>query len=110
MSSATLLEQNGSKSHPQMDSWLQISTRTFFSSFNWDDNPPEVQEIKQQVADQTLDEEQTQNLTVGQFFAAVNWDDEAAAAAPATSDSLLAELLDESEDSKFTLEDFSDLF
>jgi len=109
MSSATLLEKNGSTPHPQMDSWLQISTRTFFSSFNWDDNPPEVQEIKQQVVDQTLDEDQIQNLTVSQFFGSVNWDDEAVAAPPSTSDNFLAELLDEP-DNKFTLEDFSDLF
>ena len=109
MSSATLLEKNGSTPHPKMDSWLQVSTRTFFSSFNWDDNPPEVQEIKKQVADQTLDEEQMQELTVGHFFALINWDDEAVAAPPSSANASMAELPDE-QDSKFTLEDFSDLF
>ncbi|MEO1147706.1 MAG: hypothetical protein AAFY26_19155 [Cyanobacteria bacterium J06638_22] len=109
MSSVTLLEKNGSTPHVQDDSWLQVSTRTFFSSFNWDDNPPEVQEIKQQVVDQALDEDQIQNLTVGQFFSFVNWDDEAVAAPLSSSDSFLAELLEEP-NSEFTLEDFSGLF
>jgi len=111
MSSATLLHTNGSKPHVDMDAWLQTSTRKFFSSVNWDDNPPEIQEIKQKVADTPTPESVealNQDVTVGQFFAAVNWDDEAAVAPPA-SDDFLAELLEEPANS-FTLEDFSDLF
>lgn len=104
--SATLLHTNGSKPHFTMDSWLQTSTRKFFSSVNWDDNPPEVQEIKQKVAENPT-EELGRDLTVSQFFASVNWDDDAAVAPPAAD--FLADLLEEPANS-FTLDDFSDLF
>ncbi|MBD1910072.1 MULTISPECIES: hypothetical protein [unclassified Leptolyngbya] len=108
MSSATLLHTNGSKPHISMDAWLQTSTRKFFSSVNWDDNPPEIQEIKQKVAENPTAEDLSRDLTVGQFFAAVNWDDDAAVAPPA-ADNFLAELLEEPANN-FTLDDFSDLF
>lgn len=108
MSSATLLHTNGSKPHFTMDSWLQTSTRKFFSSVNWDDNPPEVQEIKQKVADNPTTETLGRDLTVSQFFSAVNWDDDAAVAPPA-ADNFLSDLLEEPANS-FTLDDFSDLF
>lgn len=109
MSSATLPYTNGSKPHAPMDSWLQISTRKFFSSINWDDNPPEIQEIKQQVADSPPTVEAGPDLTVAQFFATVNWDDEAVVPSSSTGDTFLSELLEEPL-SNFTLDNFSDLF
>lgn len=109
MSSATLLHTNGSTPHIDMDAWSTVSTRQFFSSVNWDDHPPEVQEVKQKVRETESPSELGTDLTVGQFFSSVNWDDEAAVKPPAASDDFLAELLDEPA-KDFTLDEFSDLF
>jgi uncharacterized protein (DUF2249 family) len=104
MSSAVLAHTNGSTSHTPTP-WLQQSVQQFFGAFNWEDNPPEVQELKLAAAhdEQPL----SLTLTVSQFFGAINWDGHAigtvpnaAQQPPSTGTGIDA----------FTLDDFSDLF
>ncbi len=122
MSVRTPLATNGSTSHfsqsfqssaashfsQSSDSdWLQLSTQQFFSRFNWDNNPPEVQQLRQNtVAGSTAPLSMT--LSVSQFFGAINWEGEAIAQAhPAVQASPDAGL---SGADSFTLDIFSDLF
>lgn len=115
MSSMTLVHRNGSKPHipasarlPMTQEWLQQTTQSFFGAFNWDDNPPEVQELKRATIENNGGP-LSLTLSVGQFFATINWDD-SAIAKPPTSPSPLSNESDVGTASPFTLEDFSDLF
>lgn len=103
MTSMTLPYTNGSTPHAD-DAWMRQTVQRFFGGFNWEDNPPEIQELRQTVSNghQTL----SLTLKVSQFFKAINWEGGAIAAmpqfeAPPTSDPAA---------DAFTLEDFSDLF
>jgi len=109
MSSATLVATNGSTPSIPMDAWLQTSARKFFSSFNWDDNPPEIHEVKQKAVENPSTDSLGLDLSVGQFFATVNWDDKAVMPQTQTPDNLLAQLLEDPA-KDFTLDEFSDLF
>lgn len=100
---ATLTHTNGSA--PHTTPWLTQSVQQFFSSVNWDDNPPELQELKQTGA-QGVNTELSMTLTVSQFFSAVNWDGAAIASIPESQD--LVEPIAPAND--FTLDDFSNLF
>ncbi len=102
--------QSSATSHFSQSSdsdWLQLSTQQFFSRFNWDDNPPEVQQLRQNtVAGSTAPLSMT--LSVSQFFGAINWEGEAIAqahhAVQASPDAGLSGA------DSFTLDTFSDLF
>lgn len=105
MSSTALAHQNGTK--PHQPSWSTLTVQEFFRAVNWEDNPPEVQEIKLNLS-QGEQTELSMMLTVSQFFDAVNWEGTAIAAAPSTSPVL--ELPPAKPAMDFTLDDFSDLF
>lgn len=113
MSVRTLPPLNGSTPHssdfahsrPVDADWLQLSTQTFFSRFNWDDNPPEVQQLRQNAAAGST-APLSMTLTVSQFFGAIDWDGEAIAQSAA----LTALDDDLSGNDIFTLDEFSNLF
>lgn len=106
MSSATLVPQNGTAPKPPV--WASLTVQEFFRAVNWEDNPPEVQEIKLNLS-QGENTELSMMLTVGQFFEAVNWEGTAIAAAPIPNEPGLEAPL-AAPVMNFTLEDFSDLF
>lgn len=81
--------------------WLQSSVQKFFSDFNWEDIPPEVQGVKLALPS---GDALPLTLSVNQFFAAINWED-ASIAAPTQKQP--TELLQSDE---LTLEDFFSLF
>jgi hypothetical protein len=87
------------------EAWQLWSVQKFFSSFNWENDTPAVQEFKQ------LDNWDNAvplslSLTVAQFFAAFNWDGAVIAAAPSTPQ-VLAQPAPKND---LTLDDFSSLF
>lgn len=93
-------ESQSSASNP----WLQQSVQVFFSAINWEDHPPEVQEIKRtSLHDSTAS--LSLSLSVCQFFAAIDWDDVAIAAPTTVAESPASPLAN-----TLTLDDFSDLF
>jgi hypothetical protein len=102
MTSMVLPHTNGSKSSDPDRPWMQQSVRQFFSNFNWNDNPPEVQKLRQTSSSgqQSL----SLSLTVKQFFTAIDWDGNAIAALPHEPST------PQNPVDAFTLEDFSDLF
>lgn len=104
MSPLTLIHTNGSTSHTMSQPWLQSSVQQFFSAINWEDNPPEVQELKL-TKTQTDDELLSMTLSVSQFFGAIAWDGRSIAAPPTHTESSQP-----SKDVNFTLDDFSELF
>lgn len=106
MSSMVLMPTNGSSSHAK--SWMQQSVQQFFSGFNWEDHPPEIQNLRA-TAGQRGDEPLSLILTVSQFFGAVNWEGGAIAALPSHSIEQAASASPTGIDA-FTLDDFSDLF
>jgi hypothetical protein len=85
--------------------WLDSSVQEFFKTCNWEDHSIEVQDI--QLAS-LLDENITLELTlsVGQFFAAINWDGSSFNAPLPVLEAPIASDLEDT----FTLTDFSDLF
>jgi hypothetical protein len=87
MSNPTVLTQPGEavRLEPPLPSplWLQESVQTFFSRFNWEDNPPEMQQAKLTSLEAST-APLNLTLTVDQFFAAFNWDGAAIAAALST--------------------------
>ncbi|MDX2216130.1 MAG: hypothetical protein SFY66_22890 [Oculatellaceae cyanobacterium bins.114] len=105
MSSMTLAHTNGNGTTASVSNkaWLTLTAREFFSSINWDNNPPEVQELK--APSQESGAPLNLLLTVSQFFTAVNWDGMAIAPTPTPSTPAPPEKVID-----FTLEDFSDLF
>jgi len=100
----TLASTNGSKSHSSSEAWLQASVQSFFAALNWEDNPPEVQQVKIASAQSENAGPLSLTLTVNQFFAALNWDG-AAIAAPVQQQAPTQPAAD-----TFTLDAFSDLF
>ncbi|NJR48980.1 MAG: hypothetical protein HC780_04820 [Leptolyngbyaceae cyanobacterium CSU_1_3] len=90
-------------------SWLQSSVQEFFKTCNWEDQSIAVQAIK---FASLLDENTALELTlsVGQFFAAVNWDGSTFSSPAAAIEEPEAIDLKPSSDETFTLTDFSDLF
>jgi hypothetical protein len=114
--SMTLAQTNGSKPHAETRPWLQKTVRQFFSNFNWEDQPPEVQEIRtafQADASEPL----SLKLTVKQFFGAINWEGNAIAASNAASPTPeltftddISEIKLDGDNDGFTLDDFSGLF
>jgi hypothetical protein len=88
-------------------SWKRQSVQQFFTAFNWDDHPPEVQELKITAAQQGIHQYLSLALKVKDFFSAFNWDDSTIAVAPKSPEVLPGK--GQAEDG-FTLDNFSDLF
>lgn len=108
-----LTPTNGSKPKVETSAWLQQTVQQFFSGFNWEDQPPEIQELR--VASQADDAEPLSlKLTVSQFFGAINWEGNQAIAssthAELTFEDLSAIDAPNPDDDDFTLDDFSGLF
>jgi hypothetical protein len=106
MSTMTIAHTNGST--PKSQSWLHHSVQKFFSGVNWEDQPPEVQEIKLNVMEAAAQGQPTTlslQLSVSQFFSAIAWDGTPIAAAPDNFSTPEASNAD-----SFTLDDFTDLF
>lgn len=101
MMTMTLPKTNGSSATASLDPWLQWSVQKFFSTVNWEDNPPEVQEIKRQDQDAPL----RLTLSVCQFFASVNWEGTTIAAP-----TLIQPTSSPAAKNDLTLDDFSNLF
>lgn len=112
--SPVLTPTNGSKPHVDTPTWLQKTVQQFFNGFNWEDQPPEVQELR--AASQSGSAEPLSlKLTVSQFFDSINWDGNRAIAAPPSTDLMFTEDVSaidtpSSDDDGFTLDDFSGLF
>lgn len=114
MNPIALMERNGfgkpeAGAAAKPASWLQQTTHSFFSSINWDDNPPEVEQVRRDAT--SSDGPLSLMLTVRQFFTSVNWDGTASsrAIAPEVNLPLSAEPPQPAANA-FTLDDFSDLF
>lgn len=90
-------------------SWKRQSVQQFFTAFNWDNHPPEVQELKISAAQQGVYQPLSLALKVKDFFTAFNWDDSAIAAAPKSPETLPNSGNGKADDD-FTLDNFSDLF
>jgi hypothetical protein len=105
MTSVTAISPNGTQPKAQTQSWLQLSVQTFFTGFNWEDQSPEVQELKLQAL-QGSNTSLSLTLSVNQFFGAINWEG-AAAAAPVALTSSTASV---ARTNDLTLDDFSSLF
>lgn len=109
-----LTPTNGSKPHVETSAWLQQTVQQFFNGFNWEDQPPEVQELR--AASQADNAEPLSlKLTVSQFFGAINWDGSWTTALPTHPEltfpvDLSAIDVPNPDDDGFTLDDFSDLF
>lgn len=95
---------NGSK--PQSLHWKQKSVQTFFSTFNWDDHSPQVQELRLTASQKFSNQPLSLALKVSEFLGTVNWDGNAIA----NTSNLLKAFTMESPSNTFTLEDLSDLF
>lgn len=110
--SPVLTPTNGSKPHVDKSSWLQQTVQQFFNGFNWEDQPPEVQELR--AASQADNAEPLSlKLTVSQFFGSINWEGNHAIATPTHPELTFEDLsaIDiPPDDDGFTLDDFSDLF
>jgi hypothetical protein len=111
--SPVIAPTNSSTLHMETTIWLQQTVQQFFSSFNWEDQLPEVQELR--AASQADHAEPLSlKLTVSQFFGAINWEGNHAIATPINSeltfikDRLAIDILPN--DDGFTLDDFSNLF
>jgi hypothetical protein len=106
MTSVMAVSPNGTKPKKvQPQSWLQLSVQTFFTGFNWEDQSPEVQELKLQSM-QGSNTPLSLTLSVHQFFGAINW--EGAAATPSVTVATPTQPVPKAND--LTLDDFSNLF
>jgi len=103
MMTLTPPSKNGSTPRAMPETWLQLSVQTFFSSVNWENSSPEVQEIRTAASENAAI---SLTLSVCQFFATVNWDDAAIAAPAATKQAPIAP----PKPNDLTLDDFSSLF
>ena len=107
----TITPTNSNGRAAATESWLALSVREFFTTVNWENKPPEVQQLSQELvisARQGTASPLSLNLTVSQFFGAIPWDGAAIASLPVQTDDIL--LSDPTNGSDFTLEGFSDLF
>ncbi|GAB4147510.1 MAG: hypothetical protein Fur0046_25780 [Cyanobacteria bacterium J069] len=115
MIDTALMQRNGF-SKPQASpaappqAWLHQTTHSFFGSINWDDNPPEVEQVRRDAS--TSDGPLSLMLTVRQFFTSVNWEGTSSgkAIAPDLGLSLSADPPQPPPANAFTLDEFSDLF
>ncbi|HEY9750350.1 MAG TPA: hypothetical protein V6C63_16825 [Allocoleopsis sp.] len=105
MTSVMAVSPNGTKPKAQPQAWLQSSVQAFFTSFNWEDQSPEVQELKLQAL-QGSNAPLSLTLSVHQFFGAINWEGAAAAAPVAVTTSPPPTAIA----NDLTLDDFSSLF
>lgn len=110
-----LTPTNGSKPHVETSDWLQQTVQHFFNGFNWEDQPPEVQELR--AAFQADDAPLSLKLTVSQFFGSINWQGDRPIAAIESEITFMEDLMEDlsaidipSPDDDFTLDDFSGLF
>lgn len=106
MSTMTLPQTNGAAAYAPAPVWLQSSVQTFFTGFNWEDQPPEVQELRMTATIEGSTEPLSLTLSVSQFFATVNWEGTQIAEVPTFEDFMT----EESAADDFTLDSFSDLF
>lgn len=101
------MSQTAPQTAPQTDpAWLQ-PVQQFFSRFNWDDQPPEVQKF-QSAAVLEADLSGSLLLTVSQFLSTVPWEGSLLAGGGEAARS--ARLEDSLPAEAFTLDDFSSLF
>ncbi|WP_421655738.1 hypothetical protein [Leptothermofonsia sp. ETS-13] len=105
MSTITLLHTNGSKARHLSQSWMQISVQKFFTAINWEDNPPEIQQVRLAASEPNNISTLSMTMNVSQFFAALNWDGNEIAAVTQDQPSIQPPKPDE-----ITLDDFSNLF
>ncbi|UBF26574.1 hypothetical protein K9N68_00740 [Kovacikia minuta CCNUW1] len=105
MSSIAFAPTNGSKPYAKPESWLQSTVQQFFTALNWEDSPPEVQEVKISAAQLGNAGPLSLSLSVSQFFSALNWEGTAIAAPIPQEQPTLQPAPD-----NFTLDAFSDLF
>lgn len=103
MMSMTLPSTNSASSHVKRD-WMKQSVQQFFMAVNWENQPSEIQELKQS----TFNQHQTLSLTlkVSQFLNAIPWEGRMIATMPQPEGSTPVK----SGTNAFTLEDFSGLF
>ena len=73
MSALTLPQTNGARALPAIEPWQRDSVKTFFTSVNWEDQSPAVQESNLSLS-QNSNAPLNLKMSVCQFFAAVNWD------------------------------------
>jgi hypothetical protein len=107
MTTTALPQKNCSKAIATKDSWLTTSVQTFFSGFNWENAPPEIQEIQQTASVQATSGPLSLSLSVGQFFAAINWHGSEIAAPVAVEQPSIPQ---PAANDDLTLDDFSSLF
>jgi hypothetical protein len=105
MSPLTLPHTNGSSGLDSTSDWLHRSVRDFFSHLNWDDRPPEIQVTVHSTETDLAAEPLGLSTSVSKFFSAYNWDGSDIAAPVPTAPTPPI-----SQDSEFTLDDFSGLF
>jgi hypothetical protein len=87
---------------------LQQTVEQFFSQINWEDQPPEIRQLRQLAAES---QSVSSFITVSQFFGAIRWERNSASSAPLfdlPDGSLSKSSLDAAQ--SFTLDRFSDLF
>lgn len=106
MTAITAASPKGTKPETRSQNWLHLSVQTFFTGFNWEDQSPEVQELKLQAL-QGSNTPLSLTLSVNQFFGAINWEGVAAAAAVAVPTPTSQPV---SVANDLTLDDFSSLF
>jgi len=117
------LSMNG-KALAQDNAWINLTVREFFKTVNWEDKPPEVYELTQDLT-QDLSRTAAQGsyqplsltLTVRQFFDAFPWDGLSLSGSEVNDLDLFAESLNLGDDDPapgsiddMTLGGFSDLF
>ena len=106
MSNLSLVHANGANPHNHLTPWSNVSVQQFFQAVNWEDNPPEIQEIRLN-ASQGESTTLSMMLTVSQFFTAINWDGTTIAAASTPNGAVKRQPLPSDQ---LTLDDFSKLF
>lgn len=92
---------NGSHAHLATEDWLQFSVREFFSQFNWDDRPLNLQDS---ALDPVSPQPLSLDMSVSYYFSAIDWEG-SAIAAPIPVPELPA-----APSNDLTLDDFSSLF
>lgn len=92
---------NGSHTHLATEDWLQSSVREFFSQFNWDDRPLNLQAA---ALDPVSPQPLSLDMSVSYYFSAIDWEGSAIAAPIPISEPPPAPSND------LTLDDFSSLF
>jgi hypothetical protein len=111
--STALASTNGFKPHVESSLWLQHTVRQFFGGINWEDQPPEIQELRTAFQSDST-EPLSLKLSVKNFFGAINWEGlDAIAPHPDPEPTFIEDLSEinlNDNDDGFTLDDFSGLF